>query len=230
MHEIFALLRCYTGFVGFFCRRLVTDVLGQHTVTLKMAPICCPRTLVTNCQLTLHNTPEGLRSHLHCGRSLELPIVCEIAYMLSGSMSLKKIWHFVLNVCHPKPSWENQVVDYFYGRCYDKFLYRPGLEGSVRFITDIKSMHYLCMYNHMPEIMISLPFEDFMVIIQLCGRNSCMLVSNCTSQLWSLWLGGQLNRISLCTDTAFNLNLYKWREMKKLHQIFYFTHTCQIFF
>jgi len=57
---------------------------------LKMATILCPKMLATNYISTLCNTPKEQRSHLHCGRSLELPNVHEIAYMLSGSMSLEK--------------------------------------------------------------------------------------------------------------------------------------------
>jgi hypothetical protein len=56
-------------------RLVVTDVSGQPTgpivPTLKMGPIGCHETSVTNDNSTLRNIPEGWVSHLRRGGSLK---------------------------------------------------------------------------------------------------------------------------------------------------------------
>ena len=46
-------------------------LLGRLAWPLKMAPIRCPETSVTNYQSTLHNIPEEWRSYLQSGGSLK---------------------------------------------------------------------------------------------------------------------------------------------------------------
>ena len=68
----------------YFARRrlLVTDVSVQHigpvfftskASTLKMEPLGCPETSVTNYRCTLRNVPQEGRSRLHLGGSVRSP-------------------------------------------------------------------------------------------------------------------------------------------------------------
>jgi hypothetical protein len=78
-HEIFSLLAYYATYIGIYrCSRTVNKQSDPHSRvkhSLKMGPIGCPETSVTNYQSTsmMRNVSEFLRSHLHRGGSLKSP-------------------------------------------------------------------------------------------------------------------------------------------------------------